>query len=112
MSLTRDERIQKMKEDFRYENEYLSAEEVDRLYDRAVGIYLDITFPYSHDIVEIPEDRPRDVQWVRDCMTEILERSGTNARSYSENGLTIIYDATMLSNGLRSRLTPNAGKVK
>lgn len=104
--------VDNMKDEFQNEHDYLSEDEVDRLYNKALGIYLDISFPYAHEIVAIPETRPRAVGWVRDCMQEILERNGVNARSYSENGLSIVYDATMISNGLRARLVPLAGEIK
>ena len=91
--------VDNMKDEFKNEHDYLSEDEVDRLYNKALGIYLDISFPYAQEIV-------------RDCMQEILERNGVNARSYSENGLSIVYDATMISNGLRARLVPLAGEVK
>ena len=68
--------VDNMKDEFKNEHDYLSEDEVDRLYNKALGIYLDISFPYAHEIVAIPENRPRAVGWVRDCMQEILERNG------------------------------------
>lgn len=109
--MTINDRLYNLKKGFMEEHSYLTDDEVDRLIDKATGIYLDLSFPFDHSIEAIPENRPRAVQWVRDCMQEILDRNGINARSYSENGLTIIYDSTMISNGLRNRLTPKAGEV-
>ena len=101
-----------MKYEFSKEYDYLTDDEIDNLCQKALGIYLDLSYPFDQSVETIPETRPRAVQWVHDCMQEILERNGTNAKSYSENGLSIMFDSSMISNGLRNRLTSLAGTPK
>lgn len=101
-----------MKSDFKEQYDYLQDNEVDGLYDKALSLYLDLAFPFDHDIIAIPETRARAVGWVRDCMIEILDRNGYgigSAKSYSENGLSISFDSSCLSNTLKSRIMPTAG---
>jgi len=102
-----------MKADFKTEYSYLSIDEVERLYQKALGFYCDIAYPFDHTIVLIPETRPRAVQWVRDCMVEILERNGCSSLvAYSENGMSMDFGVSEISAGLRSRLVPCVGNVE
>ena len=94
--------------------EYLSDEEVEGIYRLALGVYLATLFPFEATITEFPEDRPRDVYWIELAMTQILERSGaSSAVAYSENGLSIEFDGSMIvSEGLRKLITPYVGVPK
>ena len=95
---------------FKNKYDYLSSTEIDALYDVAKTTYLDLAFPFEQDITDVPSDRPRAYTWIYDCMGEILERSGCSSMtSYSENGLSISWDRTGVSNGLLSRVTPKVG---
>lgn len=102
-----------MKADFKLEYTYLSVEEIERLYQKALGFYCDIAYPFDYTIVAIPETRPRAVKWVRDCMVEILERNGcSSVVAYSENGMSMDFGVSEISAGLRSRLVPCVGNVE
>lgn len=95
---------------FRKKYDYLNANEIDITYQTAIQTYLDIAFPFDASITKIPEDRPRAYAWVYDCMCEIIEKSGCSSMtSYSENGLSISWDSTGVSKGLKKRITPRAG---
>lgn len=101
-----------MKASFKTEYSYLTDTEVEKIYNSAISCYCDLSFPFDHDITTIPEDRPRGVQWVRDCMVEILERSGcSSVVAYAENGLSIEYDSSQISRGLRNRLVACVGTL-
>lgn len=104
------ENLQTMKTALKAEYSYLTENEVGKLYDKAVSCYCDFSFPFDHSITTIPEDRPRGVQWVHDCMVEILERSGCSSYvAYAENGLSLEFDNSQISRGLLKRLIPCVG---
>ena len=97
---------------FKTKYDYLSAKEIDTIYDVAMTTYLDLAFPFEQTITEVPASRPRAYTWIYDCMAEILERSGCSSMSsYSENGLSITWDNTGISKGLLTRVTPKVGVV-
>lgn len=88
--------------------DYMSLEEVEEIYERAYYTYLDLAFPFNYEVVEIPDNRPRAMAWVKDCMQEIIDRNGITATSYSENGLSYTWSTDMVSETLRSRVIPLA----
>lgn len=98
------ELIKKVKEDFKSQYDYLTDDEVEGIYEQALYTYLDLAFPYHYEVVEIPEDRPRAIYWVKDCMKEIIDRNGITATSYSENGLSYTWSTDMVSDILRQRV--------
>lgn len=97
-----------VKAEFKMKYDYLSDDEVDDIYNRALYTYLDLAFPYHYGIKEIPSDRPRAIYWVRDCMKEIIDRNGISAISYKENGLSYTWSTDMVSDILRARVIPLA----
>ena len=95
---------------FQTQYDYLGCTEIEQIYATALNTYLDLAFPLQHDVVNVPVNRPRAWQWIYDCMVEILERSGCSSMTaYSENGLSISWDNTGLSNSLRGRIIPMVG---
>lgn len=84
-------------------------------YERAKMTLLDCIFPYRYDVVEIPENMPRLERWVYDCAIEILAinniSDGMPLTMYKENGITMEWDSSMLSESLRNRLPPPWIKV-
>lgn len=90
--------------------DYLSEEDILLIYGKAVGAYLDIAFPFSHEIACIPKSRPRAWQWVFDCMEEIAAREGVSGlTSYSENGLSMTWDSSQISSDLKGRIVGKVG---
>lgn len=102
---------QKVKAEFAMKYDYLSADEIDDIYNQALNTYLDLAFPLHYDITAIPASRPRAYQWVKDCMNEIVERNGVTATSYSENGLSYTWSTDMVSDVLRRRIGAPLGRV-
>lgn len=94
--------------DFIKKYSYLTVSEAEDIYNQALNTYLDLAFPFNYDIVEIPEDRPRAIYWIKDCMKEIIDRNGITATSYSENGLSYHWSTDMVSDILRARVIPLA----
>lgn len=97
---------------FKISYPYLKDCEYDGIYNRALGAYLDLAFPYDTNLVEVPKSRPRAYQWIYDCMVEIIERDGASSLTgYSENGLSMSWDSSQISSGLRSRIVGKVGIV-
>lgn len=85
-------------------------EDLEWAYEKALHIYLSRVFPYQHDIVEIPDDRPRDKIWVKRCMIEILAMNNIVGdmplTAYKENGISFTFSENSLSSGLMNDLPP------
>lgn len=89
---------------------YLDRSEAEIMYQKALGAYLDLAFPFQQNVVDVPSDRPRAYQWIYDCMVEILERDGASTLTgYSENGLSMTWDSSQISDGLRRRVVGRVG---
>ena len=106
-----EEKIEQMKLGFRVKYNYLSEDEVEEIFEKALMIYLQLQYPLHQTVTTIPVNNPRGLAWVRACMQEILERDGaSSATGYSENGLRVEYDSSMVSKTLIELLTPY-GKI-
>lgn len=97
-----------VKAEFKIKYDYLCDDEIDDIYNQALNTYLDLAFPFNYELTEIPEDRPRAIYWIKDCMKEIIDRNGITATSYSENGLSYHWSTDMVSDILRARVIPQA----
>ena len=88
----------------------VSIDDLEWAYEKALHIYLSRVFPYQHDIVEIPDDRPRDKIWVKRCMIEILAMNNIVGdmplTAYKENGISFTFSENSLSSGLMNDLPP------
>lgn len=84
-------------------------------YEKAKTTLLDAVFPFKLEVVEIPENMPRLERWVYDCAVEILAinniANGMPLTMYKENGITMEWDSSMMSETLRKRLPPPWVKV-
>ena len=110
--MTIDERVKELKLKFSTSYPYLTNDEVDDIYESALSIYLSLKFPLHNSVVSIPDSCVRDIGWIRMAMKEILERSGaSSATAYSENGLSIQYDNSMISTTLMSTLITPTAKI-
>lgn len=84
----------------------INDEELDWVYSQAYNTYLDKVFPLHYEIVEIPDNRPRAISWVKECAKEVIDRNGITATSYAENGVSWHWSTDMVSDYLLSRLPP------
>lgn len=101
-----------VKEAFEQAYGFVSPEDTDVLYSIAEKTYLDRAFPFSPEITHIPENRPRAYDWVYECMREIAEKSGCSSMThYSENGISITWDKSGVSQGLLNRVIPQAAVI-
>ncbi len=85
---------------------YLKDEEIKICYEIAKEILLNTLYPFDEDRDERPT---RNTMWVYRCMVEIIERNGmSSALSYKENGYSITFDRTQVSQGLMNELIPES----
>lgn len=107
------ELIAKVKSEIQAKYEYLTSAEIDELYNTAAFVYLDIRFPYDLTLNEIPENEPRAYNIIKLMMNDIVEKNGCSSlTAYSENGLSVRYDAAGVSGWIRSLITPQVGVPK
>lgn len=105
--LTNDREVITM---FRRKYPHINPMDVENIFQRAQKAYLDLTFPFQQTICCVPANRPRAWSWIYDCMEEITQREGASGvLSYSENGLSMTWDDSQISLGLRSRIVPKVG---
>lgn len=94
----------------------VAIEDLEWAYDKALYIYLSRVFPFNYEIVDIPEDRPRDKIWVKRCMIEILAMNNIVGdmplTAYKENGISFTFSESMLSSGLMKDLPPPVAAVR
>ncbi len=72
---------------------------------QAKYVALDTLYPYHQEITELPDRIARD--WQIRCAIELYNaKDRKGAQSYSENGLSVSYLTSLLSNDLMRELTP------
>ena len=106
------EKISSMKSSFHKKYPYLTDEQLEDLYECSRDLYLSLSFPFHHEITDIPEEYVRDVSIVRRIMEETLERDGFSSfTAYSENGMSFTFDNANISNTLLKTIVPKAKVV-
>lgn len=91
--------------------------DLEWIYEQSVNIWLESVFSLNYEIVEIPfEMRPRATTWLKKCCLFILNLNniteGLPLTAYKENGISMTFDSSMLSNELRSTLPPPMAVVR
>lgn len=81
---------------------YMNETDIELLYDIASDIYVNLRFPFELDVVEPSNDElAKHPTWHLRCMQEIIDKEGlTNVVGYSENGVSVKFDKTGLSQNL------------
>lgn len=91
---------------------YLQDEEIDAMYDIALGDYLRYKFPSvnSKYIVDSFELDFISSQWLVSRIIDILGRAGgLSVEAYKENGLSLSYGASYIDPNLVMQIMPQAG---
>lgn len=91
---------------------YMDIADIDLLYDIAVDMYINLRYPFRHDLTEdmINEDLKHHPTWCLRCMQEMIDKQGlTNLIGYSENGVSFKFDKTGLSQTLIDEITSEVG---
>lgn len=88
----------------------VSIEDLEWAYKKSLAYYLSRVFPYNHDIVSVPEDRPRDKFLIEWTMTEALSMNNIlpdmPLQAYKENGISYTFGEDRLSKELRESFPP------
>ena len=99
---------QKLLYNFSQAYPHITDSEIAEIYDTAFYVYSKLLSPLV-PISTVSEDRLQDFEWIKQAMREIIERSGvTSAVAYSENGMSINFDDSLISKGLKSLIIPKA----
>lgn len=97
-----------MVERFKRKFNYFTTEEVNDIHDQATYDYLLLKYPYLH-LQSIPKNDYYGVRWVEMRMIEIVELDGVSSfTAYKENGLSYNIGKTIITDGLRSLIKPQA----
>lgn len=95
-----------------YKNKYkyLKEDDLSIMYDSCYEIFLKTKYPSNYSIKEIPSNvLERNATWCLRAMQEMIERNGmTSAINYQENGITINFGRSGLSQSLIDEITPCA----
>lgn len=89
---------------------FFDEEDIEIMYDCAYDIMLNLRYPTANDIFEIPESYMRKHRtWIFRCIKDHIDKEGMgNATSYSENGVSITFDKSGVSEDLINEITPMA----
>lgn len=91
---------------------YLQDEEIDSMYNIALGDYLRYKFPSANSkyIVDSFELDFTSSQWLVARIIDILGRAGgLSVEAYKENGLSLSYGASYIDPNLVMQIMPQAG---
>ena len=103
--------VEQMKINFHHRYSHLSWEDVEYIYQKALGYYLSLAFPLRHDLLELPASRIGDLRLIREVMENGVERLGISSlTAYSENGMSYTFDSSMFDSKFISMIIPE-GKV-
>lgn len=89
---------------------YLDRDDLEIMYDACYEIMLKTKYPSNYKLTEIPREvLERNGTWCLRAMQEMIDRNGmTNILNYSENGISMTFDRSCLSQALMDELTPFA----
>lgn len=97
---------------FKSKYDYMKAPEIELLYDIACDIYINYKYPFSSVSKVSSKDLEKHPTWFLRCMQEIIDKEGiNNVIGYSENGVSVTFDKTGLSQSLIDEIIGEAGVV-
>ena len=87
---------------------HIAERDLEDAYDSAYEIFLKTKFQSNMSITEIPRNiYLRNNTWFKRAMECWFEKKGmTSVTSYSENGVSFVFDKTGLSQDLLDEITP------
>lgn len=90
--------------------DYMNSDEIELLFDIACDIYIQLRYPFSNVCSVSENDLKKHPTWFLRCMQEIIDKKGiSNVIGYSENGVSVTFDKTGLSQSLMDEITSVAG---
>lgn len=97
---------------FKNKYPYMENDDIELLYDIACDIYINYRYPFS-EVYEVPEkDLLKHPTWFLRCIQEMIDKEGiSNVIGYSENGVSVTFDKTGLSQSLIDEIVGEAGVI-
>ena len=96
---------------FKRKYNYMNNEDIDLLYDMAFDVFINAKYPFKYDIDDtlIEAENKKHPTWCLRCMQEMIDRMGvSNVIGYSENGVSVTFDKTGISQSLLDELVAEA----
>ena len=91
--------------------DYMDYDDIDLLYDMALDILLNTKYPFKDDYSDsdIELVTKKHSTWCLRCMQEMIDKMGlTNVVGYSENGVSVTFDKTGISQSLLDEIVSEA----
>lgn len=88
---------------------HLRDKHIKILESRAKEILINLLYKNKLEVSDEQKKKAfkRYEMWILSCMEELISKSGmTNAISYSENGVSITFDSSGISQSLRNEIVP------
>ena len=89
----------------------MKAEDIDVLYDIAVDTFVNLKYPFEYEISDekLELESRKHPTWFLRCIQEMIDKTGiSNMIGYSENGVSIKFDKTGLSQSLIDEIVAEA----
>ena len=97
---------------FHNKYDFMNSDEIGLLYDIACDIYINLRYPFAKVYSVSEKDLLKHPTWFLRCIQEIIDKEGiSNVIGYSENGVSMTFDKTGLSQSLIDEITSEAGVV-
>lgn len=97
---------------FHNKYDFMNSDEIELLYDIACDIYINLRYPFAKVYSVSEKDLLKHPTWFLRCIQEIIDKEGiSNVIGYSENGVSMTFDKTGLSQSLIDEITSVAGVV-
>ena len=97
---------------FHNKYDYMNSDDIGLLYDIACDMYINLRYPFAKVYSVSEKDLLKHPTWFLRCIQEMIDKEGlTNLIGYSENGVSMTFDKTGLSQSLIDEITSVAGVV-
>lgn len=113
--MNKNQQAEHVKASILHKFDYLSKEDINACYDRALGDFVRLSYPSRNNRpnIEKLELDFADYQWIYARMIDLLERAGgTSVTAYKENGISFTFAASFIDPALASQIMPKASVPK
>ena len=96
---------------FKLKYSYMQYEEIYLLYDIAEDMFFNLKYPFEYKLDENIKqmEMEKHPTWILRCMQEMIDKNGlSNVVGYSENGVSIKFDKSGLSQPLIDEIVAQA----
>lgn len=88
---------------------HLSDLHILKIEKRSKELLINLLYKNKFEVSDAQKEKAykKYAMWLIDCADEMVSRLGiSNAISYSENGVSITFDSSVISKGLRDEIVP------